>query len=457
MSEHGKPVESDFHRVQVDSGVDELFARGRDMRESVPFASLGTYMPVQRDEIAMMDRIGGLMVPELLPERNRRMAASAFAFFRGTDELMGFDLEHQADTGIYATICGDAHIGNFGFYASPERHVLFDLNDFDESGINPWEWDLKRMLVSIKLAGLANKYDPDKLAKLITKCSRTYRETLKLMYSGSTLSRFGFVNQVEAVCSLLSLDKSSIELLKGITKHAEKRTSEQVVAKFAALDENGSYRFVNQPPRTVHVHDTLSDGIYKYFREYCHSARPDVALLLSQYQITDVVRHSVGVGSFGTLCYLVLLTSNDGSHLVLQIKEALPTRRAKGIRGILATIDKERGEGERIVDCQRILQSASDAFLGHIDTDRKSFYVRQFRDMKESVDIAQLSWKEFKSYCAACACVLAIAHSQSPTSAMILGYVGEESDFDAAMTSFATDYSMQVQTDYQRFLERLEK
>ncbi|AKP64014.1 hypothetical protein FC99_GL000640 [Levilactobacillus koreensis JCM 16448] len=439
-------------RVQVNKTIAELRQLGKQARAKVPYEVLGTYQPVKRNSNHMMDKIRKLLIPELLPERTQRMGASAFSFFRGTAELMEADLNQQPSSTISTFICGDAHIGNFGFYASAERRLLFDLNDFDEAGINPWEWDLKRLLVSVLLAGQANGFKEKKLRQLLPKVAESYRKSIKQMFEQTTLSRFYPLNEVSKLVTASALDEDSSNLLTAIVNRANKRDSEQVVRKFTTLDVRGNLCFRENAPRTTHVDDDFTSNVDAYFAAYRQTVRPDVNLLLSQYHITDVVRHSVGVGSFGSRCYLILLTSIDGSHLVLQVKEALPTRRQGSQLATDVTVALEQTEGQRIVDCQKILQSSSDPFLGYFAGRKQSFYVRQFRDMKESIDLTQLDWDQFKTYAQTCAWTLAIAHCQSPTAAMIRGYIGSNKEFDVAIASFAWAYAEQVQKDYAAFV-----
>ncbi|CAJ1229110.1 hypothetical protein LZY01_06350 [Levilactobacillus zymae] len=448
------PAKFSTGKVQVNKTVAELREMGKAARNQVPFERLGEFTPTGRDSRVMMDRVRQLLIPELLPERTQRMGASAFSFFRGTAELMEADLAQQPNSGILTFTCGDAHIGNFGFYASPERRLLFDLNDFDEAGINPWEWDLKRLLVSVLLAAQANGVKDKKIRDFLPAVVASYRKSIKQMFELNTLNRFYPANDVEKIIQASALDEDSSKLLMNLINHANKHDSEQVVRKFTTLDVRGGLCFRENAPRTTHVDDDFTTHVADYFAAYRQTLRPDVNLLLSQYHITDVVRHSVGVGSFGSRCYLILLTSIDGSHLVLQVKEALPTRRRGSQQGTHITAEFEQTEGQRIVDSQKILQSASDVFLGYFAGNERSFYVRQFRDMKESVDLTQLDWDQFRTYANTCAWTLAMAHAASPTAGMIRGYVGNNGKtFDNQLATFAWLYADQVQTDYQEFCE----
>ncbi|RRK10415.1 DUF2252 domain-containing protein [Lactiplantibacillus garii] len=443
----------DLTHIRQHHTVAELIALGKARRQTTSFEQLGTFTPVKRNAAEYLKHVRAMLVPELLPLRRERMSASAFAFFRGSVELMDYDLDYQKSTGIPAVVCGDAHLGNFGFYASPERRLVFDLNDFDEAGIHPWEWDLRRLLVSIILAARDSDFKPKKIDKLVQAASASYREAIKRMFDQTTLDRFYRDNEVQAVLNFGGEPDDTANFIADLVKKAQKRNSEQVVRKFTWTNSRGERQFKDNAPRSVHVDKKTYRGLKHGIQEYLLNVRTDVALLLSQYEVTDIIRHSVGVGSFGSLCYLVLLTSTDGSHMVLQIKEALPTRKVGSQSRQALTAALELSEGQRIVSSQRILQATSDVFLGYFQMADKSFYVRQFRDMKESIDIPTLDWGQFSAYARTCAMILAQAHAQSPTAAMIRGYVGSSAKFDEAMANWAEAYVKRVENDYQDFLE----
>jgi len=443
----------DLTHIRQHHTVAELIALGKARRQVTSFEQLGTFVAVERDAADYLKHVREMLVPELLPLRRERMSASAFAFFRGSVELMDYDLDYQKSTEIPAVVCGDAHIGNFGFYASPERRLVFDLNDFDEAGVHPWEWDLRRLLVSIMLAARNSEFKPKRVEKLVQMASANYRETLQRLFDQTTLDRFYRDNEVQAVLNFGGEPEDTADFIADLVKKAQKRNSEQVVRKFTLTNSRGERQFKDNAPRSVHVDKKTYHGLKKGIKEYLRNVRTDVALLLSQYEVTDIIRHSVGVGSFGSLCYLVLLTSTDGSHMVLQIKEALPTRKVGSQGRPALTAAMELTEGQRIVSSQQILQSTSDVFLGYFQMEHKSFYVRQFRDMKESIDIPTLDWGQFQAYSNTCAMILAQAHAQSPTAAMIRGYVGSSVKFDEAMAKWAAAYVDQVDHDYQDFLK----
>lgn len=440
----------DLSQLFVQQSLKDQKKFGKKLRSAYPFEELGEYLPTDRNPNQLMDEVRSILIPELLPERTQRMSQSSFTFFRGTAELMEYDLAHQINSPIHAVSCGDAHIGNFGFFGSPERHLLFDLNDFDEAGINPFEWDVKRLAVSTLLAGREHQFEEDKLTTLITELGESYRKSLQDMFAKTALNRFYPVNSVANILKTIpSKEMHTNKLMKFLSK-AGKRDSEQVVRKFTITDSTGRISFKENPPRTQHVHDRVTKHITKYLSQYRQTLAPDVSLMLSQYHVTDIVRHSVGVGSFGSLCYLLLLTGTDESHLVLQIKEALPHRQLADQLDE-ENVQYEQNEGKRIVDSQKILQSASDSFLGYFATEKKSFYVRQFRDMKASIELADLDWDQFEAYAKTCAWVLGIAHAQSPTAGVILGYTGHSDKFDRAIQKWTAAYVQQVDQDFDAF------
>lgn len=448
-----------FSQVQITQSLEKQEKLGKTIRKTAPFETLGSFKPISRDPNRLMDQVRQILIPELLPERTQRMSESLFTFFRGTAELMEYDLAHQTNSPIHAITCGDAHVGNFGLFASPERHLLFDLNDFDEAGINPFEWDVKRLAVSVILvAGEHPDFDSSLLPALLKDLGRSYRESMNAMFERTTLNRFYPLNEVETLLNAIPDELQHNKKLKKFMEKAGKRDSEQVVRKFTTTKADGTCLFNENAPRTRHVKDNVTKNIEKYLSDYRDTLQPDVNMMLSQFTVTDVVRHSVGVGSFGSRCYLVLMTSTDGSHLVLQIKEALPTRKLADRLPDEASVAFEKNEGKRIVYSQKILQSASDPFLGYFAGTSRSYYVRQFRDMKASVDLSQLDWEQFEAYAKTCAWILGTAHAQSPTAGMILGYVGHSEKFDTAIADWSQAYIEQVKGDYQAFkLYRLAK
>lgn len=449
-------LQYDLSQIQINKTISELIQMGHAERDKVSFDQLAHFHPVNRHVVSGIEHVESKLISELLPLRHKRLAASPFSFFRGTDELMAYDLANQVSTNIPVVISGDAHIGNFGFYASPERKLLFDLNDFDESTIGSWDWDIRRLLVSVVLVGQQLGLSQNKLSAIEKGAVETYQEILSQCFDDhSALERYYFSTEVESFLKSEASDHSASSLWEKIKRSAVSRNSEKVVKKFTTLDSKGHLVFRENPPKTVHVSKKRMAQITNHLEKYLQTVGPDVAVLLSQFHISDIVRHSVGVGSFGTRCYLVLLTAIDGSHLVLQIKEALQTRRFQGFDVTTQYSQNGLDNGERIVTCQQVLQRASDPFLGfyHNDEINRSFYVRQFWDMKESVNLEKMSETDFTDYARVCALLLARGHAQSPTAGIVHGYIGKKKKLVKSLVNWANDYAKQVHVDYQLFKE----
>jgi uncharacterized protein (DUF2252 family) len=430
---------------------------GREVRVNIPFSAQAVFHPVDRDPIAMIESQNHFRIPELIPMRREKMAASPFAFFRGTALLMAHDLSCQAQSGIHVTICGDAHIGNFGFYASPERRLIFDLNDFDEAAPGPWEWDLKRLVTSIILSGHDLGFTEKKIHEAVLQTAAFYRKGLDLLSDMTSLERYFIIGDEELF--LKSFSEASREEFEKIIRKAKKRTSSQVISKMTETDQFGRRIFIESPPITTHLDSSLIDEVELYFHHYLKTVRPDIELLLSQHVLTDIARRVVGVGSIGTRCYLLVLTCEDESHLVLQIKQANESAISQYSRKNFTTPDTMThglGNGYRVVSHQQILQAASDPFLGYFSTeDGLDFYVRQFRDMKGTVDLSELDFETFKQYVINCGISLARAHVQSPYANWINGYLGDSDGFDQAVLSWCLAYSEQVYRDYEAYRNSL--
>lgn len=437
--------------ISTKNAVELLQERGRALRSQVPITNLGRRPVIQRDPVKIIDKTESHLIAELVPLRHSKMLATPAAFFRGTAELMAYDLSHEAQSGIRVLADGDAHLQNFGFYASPERNLLFDLNDFDEAAPNSFEFDLKRLVTSTYLLGSQSHFDEKEMDELASNLVRIYRKTTKTAFKKGALDRFFFSTKVSELIDKLPVEENA-EILNKIVAKASKRDNESVVRKFTETTDEGNLRFKDNAPSSVHVPTEVEDKLKLGFISYLKTTRSDTALLLSQYHITDIIRHSVGIGSFGTSCYLILLTGMDNTHLVLQIKEALPRRRELGPNALVVTLEKERNSGRRIIAAQQILQKASDPFLGWFSVGKKSFYVRQFRDMKESVKVEQLNWQQFQVYTGTCSFLLALAHAQTPIDAMACGYMNKS--FDATIQAWCKNYLHQVEDDYAPFVNK---
>lgn len=451
----------DLKKIKINKSKAELEQVGKQRQKEVSSQELSTFVPVNRDPVAAIEHTEAKMIPELLPMRHQRMLASRFSFFRGTAELMERDLKQQYQSNMPVVICGDAHVNNFGFYASPERKLLFGLNDFDEARIGNWESDVKRLLVSIELAGEENGFKKSDLYKLLQLTTKTYRHAIKsankLPLSTVFYYSFEIHDMIENINKLGDGDtpEQMATVLQNILKKSQHSNSEEIIRKMGTINNRGQLVFRDNPPRAKHLSAAAYQAVTSGYEKYRENVRQDIKVYLANFHITDIIRYSVGVGSFGTRCFLILLTGIDGSHLVLQVKEAMPLRYNLLTLQVQQAIANGLQAGQRIVTAQRVLQSTSDPFLASTKFGQRSYYVRQFRDMKESIRIDKLDLDSYRLYCQTCAFCLAMAHAQSPTSPMLRGYLRHQKSLDQGLADWALHYVAQVDQDYQVFKEHV--
>jgi uncharacterized protein (DUF2252 family) len=437
-------------------------AAGRELREAVPRRTHAELRLPDRDPVAVVAEQNADRIPALVPLRVGRMLESPFAWYRGTAATMAADLRAAPRTGVTVVACGDAHVANFGLFASPERRVVFDLNDFDEAGDGPWEWDVKRLAASMHVAGRDKGMTEEQCGEAARLAVRGYREALDEALSLGALERFAFQVEVEAVEPML--EDAGREELRRTVRKAQRRTSEQVVRRITTRTADGRMRIVDQPPVTQHVDHATPEQVATLFERYREPLRADVRALLGQFSLVDHVLRVVGVGSVGTRCYLVLLEGPAGEPLVLQVKEAVPSvlatygGMADALPAGLVPAGDVPAQGRRVVAAQRILQAHSDPFLGWTTVDagegftgrRVDFYWRQFRDMKGSVELDRLTPVQLARYGGFCGRVLARAHSQSPGARVVHGYLGRSEAFDDAVAAWARAYADVVEQDHAR-------
>jgi uncharacterized protein (DUF2252 family) len=434
---------------------------GRRRRGVVSRRMLATPTTVERDPVAHLREQNTTRLPQLVPLRLQRMLANPFTFYRGTAGLMALDLGSAPHSGILVPSCGDAHISNFGFFASPERRIVFDLNDFDEAAAAPWEWDVKRMLASAVIGGRHAGYTEDFIADAVRKGFQGYVRALRELVADSAVERY-FMH-LSAELARRPLSKAGLRAQRAAVSAASRRTGDRAVRRITIRGEDGRLQFIHQPPTMVRLEDEELTGnnatsrqileiAPSLYRAYRSSVGLDIDLVLSQYVARDVALRVVGVGSVGTRCFVQLLEGADGDALILQVKQALPSvitqyggipqpRRLR--RGIA-----ENGDGFRVVGLQRVLQAASDPFLGHFQANGRDFYVRQFHDMKGSVELEGLAPAAFADYIMACAIVLARAHAQSPTASEVVGYIGRSDVPAQALLDWSLDYADRSAADF---------
>lgn len=433
---------------------------GLRVRKRLPRRDLAELvLPVDRDPLGILEEQHASRLKDLVPVRVGRMLQSPFAFYRGTAAVMAADLRGAPTTDLEVVACGDAHISNFGFFASPERELVFDLNDFDEGGVAPWEWDMRRLTASVHISGRDIGMSEDACRDAAFAAADAYRETLRSYCRLSTRERY--YTRVDTSAVAHRLGKKGEKTVRDAAKKARARTSERLVQRLTTLSVHGGVRIVDQPPVLRHVDHATIGEVTDLFTQYRGTLREDVAFLLEQYRVVDFALRVVGVGSVGTRCYLLAVEGPTGDILFLQVKEAPPSvletygGRRSIIPGRPGTTDFI--EGHRVVAAQRILQANSDLFVGWMrgwagdsaDRHRVDYYWRQFRDMKGSIEPDSLDADQFRSYGALCAALLARAHGQSPAASAIVGYLGRSEEFAEAMAAWSAAYADVAEADFE--------
>jgi uncharacterized protein (DUF2252 family) len=438
--------------------------RGKKVRKAVPRASHAASDSGEavRDPVEILMGQATSRVPELVPIRHARMLASPFSFYRGAAAVMAADLAVTPSTGLTVQLCGDAHLANFGGFASPERSLVFDVNDFDETLPGPFEWDLKRLVASFAVAGRSRSFSPGERRELVLRVAETYREAMRGFAETSRLqvwySRMDAAELERRVGSMA--DPASLARFRKTVAKAERRDSSHAFSRYTEIGPDGQLRPVNQPPLVVPLVDLvppeqlhLVEGVVKEsMRSYVETLPDDRRHLIEGYRVVGIARKVVGVGSVGTRCWIVLMVSRDDplDDLVMQVKEA----QASVLEPYLGASAYDNC-GRRVVEGQRLMQAASDVLLGwqttvRPDGETRDFYVRQMWDGKVSADLDLLPLTGYQSYAAMCGWTLARAHARSGDRKAIAGYLGSGSTFSEALVTFAEQYADQNEKDYAR-------
>ncbi len=426
-------------------------AQGLEQRTKTPVADLGRLPDPgsRRDALQILHAQDAARIPELVPLRYERMSANAFAFLRGSAAVMASDLSLVPTSGIRVQLCGDAHIANFGMFASPERTLVFDVNDFDETLPGPFDWDVRRLVASAAVAARESGFSDKKARRVAREAASVYRQVIAILADQDTLDVWNVQLGVDEV--LAQLRKGPVRsAFEQARKRAAKGTSARATAKLTA-QVDGQRRFVSDPPLVHTVPDDIRpmvvEKLARAYESYLRTIQPDRAALLSLYSFVDVAQKVVGVGSVGTLAPVMLLESGDGEPLILQMKQA----GASVLEPYLGA-SKFTAHGERVAVGQRVMQASSDPFLGYLHADdngeRVDMYIRQLKDMKGSVDIGALDATSLAQYSGVCAASLARAHARVGDSAMIASYLGDSDEFDEAMADFAIGYADINQADF---------
>jgi uncharacterized protein (DUF2252 family) len=446
---HGLPQFDLRHELPPYS---ERRAAGRALRQEVPRRLHKFWQPTtdRPDPVALIRQSHAGRLKEFLPERMRRMSLSPFAFFRGTANVMAVDLAHTPTTGIEVQLNGDAHVMNFGLYASPQGDVLFDQNDFDESVPGSWEWDLKRLATSVVLAGREQNFSETVCRDAAMNAVRLYRQFLRRSCKMGVVEVWSAYTEASDPedSALMDWTREARGFARREAKEARQVTNRRHLSRLTERDADGNCRFIENPPVLTHIDATTYEQLVDALNAYAASLTPERRQMLGNYHIADIAHRIGGTGSIGRRCYLALLFGNgDKDPLFLQIKEAQPSVLQPFVRP-----SDFQHEGRRVVHGQRLIQAFSDSLLGWTSCGGRDFYVRQFKNMSDSIELYELDGSLFQFYAGACGMLLARGHARTGDAAKILGYCGKSEKFVAAIAEFARTYADQVEADFERFL-----
>jgi uncharacterized protein (DUF2252 family) len=425
----------------------ERYELGRSLRDRAPRSSLAFWRPPDDrvDPIAQLVAAHEGRIPELIPVRIGRMVASPYAFLRGAANIMADDFAGLPASGITPVICGDAHLGNVGFYASPERELVFDLNDFDEAHPGAWEWDLRRLVTSVYVAGRQNGFRETACADAVRHCVAQYREQIAHLAEQPLLAR-SFerldVNRLRAAASRHSF-RDEIERA---ARRARRRTSDRALPRFTE-QRDGTVRLVQEPPLITRPTDADYELLAEALDSYLTTLPTHWARIVAGYRIVDIAHKVVGVGSVGLRAYVALCEGSSPDDVVfLQLKEARRSVVARHLHGDQAW---HRHQGQRVVEYQLALQTVSDPLLGWTTVADRQYYVRQFRDMKGAILIEDMSAGALADYAGVCGYLFAKSHARTSGASMIAGYIGSSDKLDEMLSRFARAYADQVERDHQ--------
>ena len=442
---------------------EERVARGKMARTEVPRSSHGFFEPVSNrpDPVALLEEQAVTRVPELVPIRYGRMLVSPFTFYRGAALIMASDLATTPTSGLHVQTCGDAHLSNFGVFGSPERRLMFDVNDFDETLPGPWEWDVKRLAASLEIAGRNNEYTDAERRKIVLTGAREYRTAMATFASQPNLEVWyahldieNLVQQVEG-----QIDPKRLKAVERNLAKARTRDSMQAFEKLTT-EADGEPRIISQPPLIVPMEELLPETVTRekamkeltgLLRTYRKTLTSDRRHLMEQFRFIQLARKVVGVGSVGTRAWIALLLGRDGRDpLFLQIKEA-----EESVLERFVGRSEYTNHGQRVVAGQRLMQATSDIFLGweHVrsilDGKERDFYVRQLRDWKGSAEVETMLPTGMAVYARLCSWTLARAHARSGDRIAIASYLGKGDVFDRAIADFSVAYADQNERDFE--------
>jgi uncharacterized protein (DUF2252 family) len=425
---------------------------GKEIRGKVPRSGHAKWKaPHNRPSVKKMIQLSDYdRLPDLIPVRHYRMSASPFVFYRATASIMARDLSYTPSSGITIQACGDCHLMNFGGFATPERHLIMDINDFDETLPGYWEWDIKRLTTSFILAAREKQFSEKTAEEVARKLLSAYQEALN-EYSNMKFIDLWYLKFDLEEMAEQHKDQARDPLAKMLTK-VKNQTHDAAFYKMT-IDNMEQFNITEKPSLIIHpfkVKESM-DMIETFLDQYKNTLQPDRRFLFGEYKVTDVALKVVGVGSVGLRCYVVLLLNDNKEPVFIQVKEASQSVLEPYIKPSLY-----QHHGERIVQGQRLTQSASDIFLGWTTDPRgRHFYLRQLKDKKISPNVESMNKETLILYAQFCARILAKAHCKTNTGAIICGYIGKGNQFARAVTGFAKLYADQTEKDYEAFMRAI--
>jgi uncharacterized protein (DUF2252 family) len=435
---------------------EERRAQGKEMRLKVPLESHAEWKPARNrpDPLKLLAENNKGRQANLIPLRMGRMAASPFTFLRGSACVMASDLSTSPITGFPVVMDGDAHLNNFGFYGTPQREVVFDLNDFDEAVVGPWEWDLKRLVASVNIAGRQNGLNAKERAAAVRRSVEGYCENVDRLQDMGVLDIWYLHAYPGRENAIAKPDAKSKAVIEKTMAKALRTDNRNLLPKIADKDANGVWTFRNDPPVLTKVTEATKKKVIGALNKYADSLPRERRIMLNRYHVADVAHRIVGVGSVGTRAYLALLFGNgENDPLFLQVKESVQAAHAPYLPPISAEF---RHNGKRVVVGQRSLQASSDPMLGYTSIDGRDYYVRQMKNLKASIPVEWLTGSSFNFYAWACGSLLARAHSRTGDPARISGYCGGSKVLSEALTTWAESYGDQTVSDHAALLSAIQ-
>ncbi|MGB8888628.1 MAG: DUF2252 domain-containing protein [Candidatus Korobacteraceae bacterium] len=430
---------------------------GKALRRAVPREAHAEWKPGTKrpDPLRLLAQSNKGRQAQLVPLRMGRMAASPFAFLRGAACVMASDLSTSPISGMPVVMDGDAHLNNFGMYGTPQHEVVFDLNDFDEAVIGPWEWDLKRLVASVNVAGRQNGLNRRERAAAVRRCAAGYRFNVKRLEEMGVLEIWYLHAYPGRDNPIAKPDPKSRAVISKVLAKAMRTDNRSLLPKVAELNGSRTWQFRDDPPVLTRVSPATKKKVIEALNQYSLTLSLERRLMLGRYHAVDVAHRVVGVGSVGTRAYLVLLFGNgDPDPLFLQVKESVQAAHAPYLPPLPADF---KHNGKRVLMGQRALQASSDPMLGYTSIEGRDYYVRQMKNLKASMPVEWLTGASFNFYAWACGAMLARAHSRTGDPARIAGYCGNSAVLDEALAEWAESYGDQTERDHETLIAAIQR